>query len=118
MGGTDTEGTSWAMCNPKHLTIFVLPELRRVERSPLTLLVLPDGNMRAQTTSDGYRAGASKVIAIAEHLALRTNVAAMVACVLSRDNVAKRSEGFFSLLCDEFVRLAAAIEARRTMVDA
>lgn len=104
------------MNGTKHCSIFVLPTLHQEERTDLRLLVLPDGNTRAQAADGGYTTGASKVVTISEHLALRTNVTAMVACILSKENITKRGEPFFANLRDQFIRLGAAIETQGALI--
>ncbi len=95
--------------------LFILPELRRP--GPLTLLILTDGNRRG-ASSGGYAGGAQRVVAIAEHLARRPDVAGMIACILSPQNVAKRGDGFFRELYQELIQLGVAIEARGALVSA
>src|ERR1700742_3165473 len=85
-------------------TVFILPELEPLRLGRISILVLADGNRRA-TGSGGYAGGARRGVAIAEHLARRSDVATMVACILSPDNIAKRSDGFFFELYKEFIQL-------------
>lgn len=105
------------MVQARGCSIFVLPVLKSPLRSELGLLVLPDGNTRARAVG-GYAQGASKVIVIAEHLARARSADRMVACVLSKENIAKRSDGFFSNLLDAFTRLGHDIESRGRLVNA
>lgn len=113
------------MGDSRRHSVFVLPEWHGHaqpepghKRAGLKLLVLPDGNTRARAAEGGYTAGASRVVTIAEHLARRPDVAAMVSCILSQENITKRGEAFFAELCAQFVRLAAAIDARGVLVKA
>lgn len=96
-------------------TLFILPELQ--DALGLTVLFLADGNRRS-STSGGYAGGARRVVSIAEHLARRPDVAAMVACILSPDNIAKRGDGFFAALHREFIHLGVDIETRGALVAA
>jgi hypothetical protein len=96
-------------------TVFILPELAPQRLDHLTLLILADGNRRG-ASGGGYAGGARRVVSIAEHLARRADVAAMVACVLSPDNIARRGDGFFLALYKEFIQLGVEIEARGALV--
>ncbi|APR84035.1 Hypothetical protein A7982_09384 [Minicystis rosea] len=80
-----------------------------------TLLILTDGNTRG---GGGYAEGARKVVSIAEHLARRGDVATMVACILSPDNVAKRSDRFFHQVYKAFIHLGVAVHTRGALVAA
>ena len=97
-------------------TVFILPEPASLRTEPLTLLVLPDGNTRSPSSGGGYAGGARRVVSVAEHLARRPDVATMVACILSPDNIAKRGEGFFFELYKEFIQLGIDIETRGALV--
>jgi hypothetical protein len=96
-------------------TVFILPEPASLRTEPLTLLILTDGNGRC-TTAGGYSGGARRVVSIAEHLARRSDVAVMIACILSPDNIAKRGNSFFFALYKEFIQLGIDIETRRALV--
>ncbi|APR75924.1 Hypothetical protein A7982_01271 [Minicystis rosea] len=98
--------------------VYILPALEHPRRKALRILVLPDGNKRSDPREGGYARGAQKVVEIAEHLARRPDVAVMVACVLSPENIAARSDAFFAHLRDGFLRLAARIDERRTLIAA
>lgn len=98
--------------------VFVLPELRHARRREIGILILPDGNRRFDPTEGGYERGAHKVIEVAEHLARRPDVATLVACVLSPENVAARSDTFFTNVRRGFERLAESMVARGTLIDA
>src|SRR6185437_12435036 len=100
--------------SPRH-SLLILPALTPPRRDDLTLLFLTDGNTRS-ATGGGYAGGARRVVSIAEHLARRPDVATMVACILSPDNIAKRGERFFSALYEEFIELGVAIQSRGTLV--
>jgi undecaprenyl pyrophosphate synthase len=95
---------------------FILPELAYPRRTGLRLLVLPDGNKRSDPRHGGYERGARKVIESAEHLARRPDVAELVACVLSPENVAARSDGFFAELHRGFARLGADVAEKGTLI--
>jgi undecaprenyl pyrophosphate synthase len=97
---------------------FILPELRYPRREGLGILVLPDGNKRSDPRTGGYARGARKVIEIAEHLSLRSDVATMIACVLSPENVAARTDAFFADLHRGFAHLSADIAGKGTLVSA
>lgn len=97
---------------------FILPELKEPRRDGLRVLVLPDGNKRSDPLKGGYASGAKKVVEIAEHLARRADVAEMVACVLSPENVAARTHGFFADLQRAFAHLGAAIAGKGTLIGA
>jgi undecaprenyl pyrophosphate synthase len=97
--------------------VFILPELLLPREEGLALLILTDGNNRGGR-SGGYVAGARRVVAIAEHLARRPDVAVFIACVLSPDNIAKRSDRFFLAVYKEFIRLGVEIETRGALVAA
>jgi hypothetical protein len=81
------------------------------------VLVLADGNRRS-SSGGGYAGGARRIVSTAEHLARRRDVGTMVACILSRDNVAKRGQGFFFELYREFIQLGVEIATRGALVDA
>ena len=85
-------------------TLFILPELAEARRDDLTLLILADGNRRS-ASGGGYAGGARRVVSIAEHLARGRDVGALVACILSPDNIAKRGNGFFVALYREFIHV-------------
>jgi hypothetical protein len=104
-----------ASAHPHHL--FILPTLTPRRLDDLTILILPDGNRRS-SPGGGYTGGAARVVSIAEHLARRRDIAAMVACILSPDNIAKRGDGFFFELYKEFIELGVAIEMREALVAA
>jgi hypothetical protein len=99
---------------PPH-TLFILPELEPGRPRDLTILILADGNSRS-SSSGGYAGGARRVVSIAEHLARRRDVATMVACILSPDNIAKRGDGFFFELYKEFIHLGVAIATQGALV--
>jgi hypothetical protein len=90
-------------------TCFILPELLPTRFDALAILILAYGNRRS-SPNGGYAGGARRVVAIAEHLARRPDVAVMVACILSPDNVAKRGDRFFAALYEEFLQLGADVE--------
>ena len=96
-------------------TLFILPELEEARSHDLTVLILADGNRRSSSTR-GYSGGARRIVSIAEHLARRRDVAAMVACILSPDNIAKRGNGFFLELYREFIQLGVEIATRGALV--
>lgn len=96
-------------------TFLVLPEMLSPRRGERTLLVLADGNRRSRA---GYAGGARAVVSVAEHLARRADVATMIACVLSPDNVAKRGDRFFAALYAQFVELGAAITLHGALLGA
>jgi hypothetical protein len=98
-------------------TLFILPELEPLRLGRVSILILADGNRRSPH-SRGYAGGARRVVSIAEHLARRLDVATMVACILSPDNIAKRGDRFFFELYKEFVQLGVDIETRRALVGA
>ncbi len=81
------------------------------------MLILADGNRRS-SSGGGYAGGARRIVSTAEHLARRRDVGTMVACILSRDNVAKRGQGFFFELYREFIQLGVEIATRGALVDA
>jgi undecaprenyl pyrophosphate synthase len=95
---------------------FILPELKEPRREALRVLVLPDGNKRSDPLKGGYAKGAKKVVEIAEHLARRADVAVMVACVLSPENVAARSDELFAGLQRGFAHLGAEIAEKGTLI--
>jgi undecaprenyl pyrophosphate synthase len=95
--------------------IRVLPERRPARRSGLTLLILADGNRR-WARDEGYAAGARRVVAVAEHLATRPEVATMIAAILSPENIEKRSDAFFVELHRAFLRLGLAIGSERALI--
>jgi undecaprenyl pyrophosphate synthase len=97
---------------------FILPELKQPRRDALRVLVLPDGNRRSDPVNGGYARGAHKVIESAEHLARRPDVAELVACVMSPENVAARGDAFFAELARGFADLDAAIARRGTLIAA
>jgi hypothetical protein len=96
-------------------SLFILPELEEARSHDLTVLILADGNRRSSSTR-GYSGGARRIVSIAEHLARRRDVAAMVACILSPDNLAKRGNGFFLELYREFLQLGVEIATRGALV--
>lgn len=96
--------------------IYLIPRLRSAKKSELRILMLADGNHRAEGAGGGYAAGARNVVAAAEHLALRGDVALLLVCILSRDNIEKRSDSFFSTLREAFVALTAAITSKDALV--
>jgi undecaprenyl pyrophosphate synthase len=98
--------------------VFVLPELRDARQADMGILILPDGNRRSDPSEGGYEKGARKVVEVAEHLARRPDVASMVACVMSPENVAARSDAFFASLLRGFERLAEGMAWRGTLIDA
>jgi hypothetical protein len=98
-------------------TFFILPELLPSRFEALAILILADGNTRS-SPSGGYAGGARRVVSVAEHLARRPDVAVMVACILSPDNVAKRGDGFFSALYEEFIQLGADVDDHGALVGA
>lgn len=106
------------MDNRSRHSIYVLPPLRSPRRRDLRILVLADGNQRAEASGSGYGRGAGNVVGIAEHLAARTDVAVLIACILSPDNVRKRGPAFFAKVHAEFVRLRRAIETGSVLVSA
>jgi hypothetical protein len=57
--------------------ILILPEIESRRAEPITILVLAVGNRRC-SAGGGYAGGARRVVSIAEHLARRQEVAAMV----------------------------------------
>jgi undecaprenyl pyrophosphate synthase len=95
--------------------IFILPPLTLRLLDDLTILILADGNRRSYP-SGGYTRGARRVVSIAEHFARRRDIATMIACILSPDNIAKRSDDFFFELYKEFIELGIAIETRGALV--
>jgi hypothetical protein len=101
--------------SPHH--VFILPALIPPRLDDITILILTDGNRRS-SPGGGYACGARQVVSIAEHLARRPDVAAMVACVLSPDNIAKRGDGFFFELYEAFIDLGVAITTRGALVSA
>src|SRR4051812_29402205 len=96
----ESSETHTTSVRPHHL--FILPALTPRRLDDLTILILADGNRRS-SRSGGYAGGARRIVSIAEHLARRRDIAAMVACILSPDNIAKRGDGFFFELYKEFV---------------
>jgi hypothetical protein len=106
--------------SPDPHTLFLLPDLLPPRQRDLTILILADGNRRGagKTSAGGYAAGARRVVSIAEHLARRGDVAVMVACILSPDNIAKRGDGFFAAVHEEMIQLGVAIETRGALVAA
>lgn len=94
--------------------VFVLPELVPVRP---TLLILADGNRRG-SPDGGYAAGAGNVVRIAEHLARRGDIAALVAAILSPDNVARRSDRFFLEIFKQMMALGVAVRMRGALVSA
>ena len=98
-------------------TLFILPELAEARRDDLTLLILADGNRRS-ASGGGYAGGARRVVSIAEHLARGRHVGALVACILSPDNIAKRGNGFFAALYREFIQLGVEIATRGALIAA
>ena len=98
-------------------TCFILPELLPTRFDALAILILAYGNRRS-SPNGGYAGGARRVVAIAEHLARRPDVAVMVACILSPDNVAKRGDRFFAALYEEFLQLGADVEDHGALVGA
>jgi hypothetical protein len=103
------------LVRPHHL--LILPELRPGHTEGITILILADGNQRS-SPGGGYAGGAQRVVSVAEHLARRPDVTAMVACILSPDNIAKRGDSFFSALYEEFIQLGRDIETRGALVGA
>lgn len=97
--------------------LLVLPPWRPRRLDNLRILVLADGNRRSSPRG-GYASGAERVVSTAEHLAGRPDVSVMIACILSPDNIAKRSDEFFLELYKEFVGLGVAIATRGALVDA
>ncbi|NUQ78639.1 MAG: hypothetical protein HUU21_34355 [Polyangiaceae bacterium] len=97
--------------------IFILPPLTPPRLDGLTILILADGNRRSSARG-GYAPGARRVVSIAEHFARRGDVAAMIACILSPDNIAKRSDNFFFELYKEFIELGVSVETRGALVAA
>ncbi|MDI1443561.1 hypothetical protein [Polyangium sp. 6x1] len=88
---------------------FVLPPLVTLA-DELVLLALMDGSGRAKSACGrGYGAGGEKLIELARHLRDDRRVARVVACVLSQDNVSKRSQGFFRELHEALVHFGAAV---------
>jgi hypothetical protein len=97
-------------------TVFILPELQPSRLHHLGILILADGNRRC-SAGGGYAGGARRVVAVAEHLARRPDVAVMVAGILSPDNITKRGDGFFSALYEEFIQLGVEIETRGALTE-
>ncbi|MEO7327224.1 MAG: hypothetical protein ABI193_01510 [Minicystis sp.] len=108
---------SSALVSPPAHAIRVLPARRPSRRADLAILILADGNRR-WGKEEGYAVGARRVVAIAEHLANRPEVATMIAAVLSPENITKRSEAFFVELHRAFVRLGLAIRCEGALIDA
>ena len=100
---------------PAPHSIVILPELAPTPKHDLTVLILADGNRRSPS-SGGYAGGARKIVSIAEHLARRRDVGAMIACILSPDNIAMRGDGFFAELYREFIQLGVEIATRGALV--
>jgi hypothetical protein len=111
------ESISPRIASARPHNLFILPPLRPRRVDDLTILILADGNRRS-SPSEGYAGGARRVVSVAEHFARRPDVAAMVACILSPDNIAKRGDGFFFELYKEFIELGVAIETRGALVAA
>jgi hypothetical protein len=121
-----------AIASQRPHDVFLLPPLLPPRREGLTIVILADGNQRhggacrrpgppadepsAARGPNGYAAGARRVVSIAEHLAGRGGVRTMAACILSPENVAKRSQGFFLQIYREMVRLGVAVEAEGALV--
>lgn len=98
------------MNSVQRTTCFLLPP--PVCLDDRTLLVLMDGNERAkQTTPDGYKAGGKKLVELGRHLCSSLRTTRLVACVLSRENVAKRDDKFFEELLQALVEFGAIVVA-------
>jgi hypothetical protein len=100
---------------PAPHSIFILPELAKGRQHDLTILILADGNTRSRT-NQGYAGGARKIVTIAEHLARRRDVGAMIACILSPENIARRGQRFFAEIYREFIHLGVEIATRGALV--
>lgn len=98
------------MTTAQRTTCFLLPP--PVCLDDRTILVLMDGNERAkQMTPDGYKAGGKKLVELARHLCSSKRTTRLVACVLSRENIAKRDEAFFAELHQALVEFGAIVVA-------
>jgi undecaprenyl pyrophosphate synthase len=96
--------------------IYVLPAYEKPSQDNLKILVLTDGNNRAMGLNQGYGEGGRNVVKIAQYLAQRGDVKTMVACIMSSDNAAKRSEDFFHKMYQAFVGLGVKMEAEGVLV--
>src|SRR6185437_15289351 len=100
----------YAMAPDKRVSIRVIAPLRETVPERLTVLVLMDGNGRWNKQRIDYGAGERKLLEVTRHLAADDRVGAVVACVASSDNVAKRSPQFFRALRAALLEFGAAIE--------
>lgn len=96
--------------------IYILPPLSERDIDNLKILILTDGNNRAKGLNQGYDDGGKNVVRIAEYLAQRGDVSKFVACIMSAENAAKRSEQFFWKLYQAFAALGARIGLNQTLV--
>ncbi|HLG25781.1 MAG TPA: hypothetical protein VI588_03255 [Candidatus Gracilibacteria bacterium] len=94
----------------------MLPPTQEKYIKGIRILILPDGNNRASLEGKTYNDGGKNVVRMAEALAERGDVSTMIACVLSADNVAKRSDAFFDQIYKAFVGLGIAIENEGVLV--
>jgi len=96
------------MTSTQRTTCFLLPP--PVYLDDRTILVLMDGNERAKhKTPDGYKAGGKKLVELGRHLRLSTRTTRLVACVLSRGMVSRRSPRFFAELLEALVEFGAIV---------
>src|SRR5579883_1914384 len=83
----------------------------------LKFCALTDGNNRgAKELNKGYMAGGDKVRELAEYFARRGDVRTFIACIMSQDNVTKRSEDFFWKIYQAFAGLGISMEADNTLI--
>lgn len=98
--------------------IYVLPGMEQEPEDDFRILVIADGNNRAQLEHKSYDDGGRNVIDIAEALAVREDVSLMAACILSPENIQKRSPAFKEKIAEAFQLLSARMDTRGTLLDA
>lgn len=98
--------------------MYIVPLLQGERTNNIKIFILPDGNNRARLEGKKYTDSGGKVIEIAEALAQnRNDVALMVTCILSPENISKRSDEFFAEMYKAFVALGVNIKNSGTLVD-
>ena len=100
----------------RSMNVFVMPRLKYNDEK-LNVLVLADGNNRANGLNKGYEAGGKNVVKIAEYAAIRGDVAKLVACIMSSENAEKRGDDFFWKLYQAFLGLGVNIDSKGVLVD-
>ncbi|MDC3962094.1 hypothetical protein [Polyangium jinanense] len=104
------------MQSPRWFEVKCQPPWRPARKESRRIILLPDGNHRKGESGRDYTAGAAKVVACAEHVALRGDVGTLLVCIASRQNVDKRPEAFFDVVAAQFEWLRSEIQERRALI--